>query len=216
VIVFPDYVVVSNVAASSQGAAAFWKYALSHEITVRPGTSSEEPEDNQRNFRTYTLPYNCVITLCSHKKRDNRCHIAATKLEGEFAAALRASGWQVDTDIDEIPHCGFGPLEELPPTIDRTQEALRQLQTLNEDSNTSGSTTKKALIIKNSHFGGHKYAGNVVINFPSSAGVWYGRVTPHEVPSIIKNTIVSGKVLAPLLRGGVNIARPGHVSLNDW
>ncbi len=44
VIVFPDYVVVSNVAASSEGAAAFWKYALSHEITVPAGTSSEEPK----------------------------------------------------------------------------------------------------------------------------------------------------------------------------
>ena len=64
VLILPDYVVVSNVVASSDGAAAFWKYALNHEISDRPGTSSEELDDNQRNFRTYTLPYNCVITLC--------------------------------------------------------------------------------------------------------------------------------------------------------
>ena len=64
VLIFPDYVVVSNVVASSDGASAFWKYALNHDTTTRPGTSSEGLEDNQRSFRTYTLPYNCVITLC--------------------------------------------------------------------------------------------------------------------------------------------------------
>ncbi|KLO11261.1 hypothetical protein SCHPADRAFT_999075 [Schizopora paradoxa] len=208
-IIFPDFVVVSNVVANSEGAAALWKYALNRDIDVRPGTSPEEPDENQRKFRTHTLPYNCVITLCSHKKRDNRCHIAATKLEAEFAASLRALDWQVDTDIDEVPHCGSGPLEELPSTTDRAQEALRQLQSL---SDPASSTTKKALILKNSHFGGHKYAGNVVINYPNGAGVWYGRVTPHEVPSIIKNTIIDGKVLPPLLRGGANISRPGCIA----
>ena len=33
--------------------------------------------------------------------------------------------------------------------------------------------------------------------------MWYGRVTPHEVDAIVKETIIGGKVLAPLLRGGM-------------
>lgn len=51
---------------------------------------------------------------------------------------------------------------------------------------------------------------------PQGAGVWYGRVTPHDVESIVINTIIGGLVLPPLLRGGVNLSRPGCKTLNDW
>lgn len=54
------------------------------------------------------------------------------------------------------------------------------------------------------------------INTPQGACVWYGRVTPHEVDAIVKETIMDGKVLPPLLRGGLNLSRPGHASLHDW
>ena len=51
---------------------------------------------------------------------------------------------------------------------------------------------------------------------PSGSGVWYGRVTPHDVDSIVENTIIKGLVLPPLLRGGLNLSRPNCKSLNDW
>lgn len=51
---------------------------------------------------------------------------------------------------------------------------------------------------------------------PQGSGVWYGRVSTHEVESIVDNTIVEGKVLPPLLRAGLNVSRPGCSTLNDW
>ena len=54
------------------------------------------------------------------------------------------------------------------------------------------------------------------INTPRGASVWYGRVTPHEVDAIVKETIIGGRILTPLLRGGMNLSRPGRNNLNDW
>lgn len=51
---------------------------------------------------------------------------------------------------------------------------------------------------------------------PQGSGIWYGRVTTHEVESIVKNTILGGEVLPPLLRGGLNLSRPGCKNLHDW
>ena len=57
---------------------------------------------------------------------------------------------------------------------------------------------------------------NLQIYTPAGWGVWYGRVTPHEVKSIVTQTIEGGKILPRLLRGGVNISKPGCQSLNEW
>lgn len=62
-----------------------------------------------------------------------------------------------------------------------------------------------------SHIGGHKYAGNVIMYIPpvmasnelKGAGVWYGRVGPEHVEGIVGETLVRGRVIAELLRGGV-------------
>lgn len=51
---------------------------------------------------------------------------------------------------------------------------------------------------------------------PQGTSVWYGRVTPHDVESIVKNTIINGQVLPAILRGGMNLARPGCKGLYDW
>ncbi|KAI0026385.1 Sucrase/ferredoxin-like-domain-containing protein [Vararia minispora EC-137] len=75
---------------------------------------------------------------------------------------------------------------------------------------------KRALVLKTSHIGGHKYVGNVIIYLPSCAGVWYGRVSTHEVEPIVRTTIIGGRILPPLLRGGVNLVRPDCKRLNDW
>lgn len=62
-----------------------------------------------------------------------------------------------------------------------------------------------------SHIGGHKYAGNVIVYLPpglngnalSGSGVWYGRVGPEQVEGVIEETVVKGRVVGELLRGGV-------------
>ena len=62
-----------------------------------------------------------------------------------------------------------------------------------------------------SHIGGHKYAGNVIIYLPpslegnglSGSGIWYGRVGPEQVEGLIEETVVKGRIVGELLRGGV-------------
>jgi leucyl-tRNA synthetase len=62
-----------------------------------------------------------------------------------------------------------------------------------------------------SHIGGHKYAGNVIIYLPPSmqanalkgSGIWYGRIGPENVEGVVDETVVRGRVIVELLRGGV-------------
>ncbi|XP_006459893.1 hypothetical protein AGABI2DRAFT_184400 [Agaricus bisporus var. bisporus H97] len=203
VFVFPDFKVVTEVERSSQGAQDLWDNYLDPTVN-RAGAF---PEKTQQ--RTWILPYSCIILLCSHKKRDNRCGIAAPKLEHAFIRSLEHHGWDADTQL-ECPSYTYGsPLEDLNVTAEQREEIIKsQLR--------ESALSKRALVVKVSHVGGHKYAGNCIIYTPQGAGVWYGRVTPHDVESIVINTIIGGLVLPPLLRGGVNLSRPGCKTLNDW
>jgi hypothetical protein len=62
-----------------------------------------------------------------------------------------------------------------------------------------------------SHIGGHKYAGNVIIYLPpclshnalKGTGIWYGRVGPENVEGLVDETVVQGRVVVDLLRGGI-------------
>ncbi|KAF2729330.1 hypothetical protein EJ04DRAFT_502512 [Polyplosphaeria fusca] len=61
-----------------------------------------------------------------------------------------------------------------------------------------------------SHIGGHKFAGNVIVYLPpghggelAGSGVWYGRVGPGEVEGVVEETVVGGRVVGELFRGGM-------------
>ncbi|KAI8824369.1 Sucrase/ferredoxin-like-domain-containing protein [Fimicolochytrium jonesii] len=56
-----------------------------------------------------------------------------------------------------------------------------------------------------SHFGGHKYAGNVIIYHrnPAVDGNWYGRVTACHVRPILQTTILDGQIFKELWRGAM-------------
>lgn len=65
-----------------------------------------------------------------------------------------------------------------------------------------------------SHIGGHKFAGNVIVYLPpdednwdqGGKGFWYGRVGGQaDVEKIVNQTIVEGKIIEELFRGGVGI-----------
>ncbi|KIJ37364.1 hypothetical protein M422DRAFT_33712 [Sphaerobolus stellatus SS14] len=201
VLVFPDFKLVKEVERSQAGAESLW-------------CSSLEPSLNRAGkvecgVQSWPLPYACVILLCSHKRRDNRCHIAAPKLQTALTHALTSEGYEVHTQVE---HPMGPPLEDIEGSDeDREKEFLRRLQEIADSGE-----NKKALILMNSHIGGHKYSGNVVIYTPQGSGVWYGRVSPHEIPAIVKTTICEGKVLPTLLRGGVNLTRPHGKDLLAW
>jgi len=207
VLVLPDYKVVTNVARTKEGAAALHNNHLVHGVS-RVGVPSEGD-----GLQSWVLPYSCVILLCSHKRRDNKCGIAAPKLEHGFTVALEKADWEVHTQIEDPEHYSFPSIESLSGSEEeKEEEILRQLKTLDPAT----SDHKRALVLKNSHMGGHKFAGNCIIYLPQGACVWYGRVTPHTVEAVVKDTILGGKVLPALLRGGLNLSKPGHGSLHDW
>ncbi|KAJ7461762.1 Sucrase/ferredoxin-like-domain-containing protein [Mycena galericulata] len=201
VLIFPDFVAIAGIPSTLDGAKMLWNTALDPRVPRILGSPSEKS-----TMKTWVLPYSCVITFCSHKTRDNRCAISAPKLESAFTHSLERRGWTIDTQVEHIID---PPLEEFSGTAEEktahVTETLKALQ-----------TAKKALILYNSHMGGHKFAGNCIIYVPTGASVWYGRVTPHEVDAIVENTIEGGLVLPKLLRGGVNLSKPGCHTLHDW
>ncbi|KAI1795131.1 Sucraseferredoxin-like protein [Ganoderma leucocontextum] len=213
VLIFPDWKVLTEVDPTQAGAEALYKHSVSPSIPL----SSAPPSENAGSLKSWILPYACVILLCSHKRRDNRCAIAAPKLEHSLTLALEREGWEVHHQVEDPS--ASGPALEDDPTLagmasdeDRHAEIARRLQAIDA----AHAPHKRALILFCSHIGGHKYAGNVIINTPRGVSVWYGRVTSHEVDAIVKETIVGGKILHPLLRGGLNLCHPGRNSLNDW
>lgn len=72
-----------------------------------------------------------------------------------FTQSLESKGWGVDTQLE---HPLDDPLEEFIGT-EEEQEAnvMKQLQEVQG--------IRKALIIRNSHIGGHRYAGNCIVSF---------------------------------------------------
>ncbi|KAJ7170251.1 Sucrase/ferredoxin-like-domain-containing protein [Mycena crocata] len=199
VLVFPDFMVVAGVPSTVDGGKSLCKIALNPRISRILGSSGT-------TFNTWVLPYSCVIAFCSHKRRDNRCGIAAPKLERAFTDSLERRGWTIDTQLE---HMTDPPLEKFHGTEEeKNAHITHKLKSLQ--------LAKKALILYNSHMGGHRYAGNCIIYTPNGSSVWYGRVTPHEIDNIVENTIVGGLVLPPLLRGGLNLSKPGCKTLHEW
>lgn len=87
-----------------------------------------------------------LLLLGSHKKRDNRCAIAAPKLEAGLTTAFEREHWEVHTQVAEpasLYSCGSDA------------DRLAQLK--------SAAESKTALILKTSHIGGHKFSGNVIV-----------------------------------------------------
>ncbi|KAG2152938.1 Sucrase/ferredoxin-like-domain-containing protein [Suillus clintonianus] len=201
VIVLPDFMVVSGVPRTLAGAEALWKAAVDPSLD-RAGVTTRTD-----NLNTWVLPYSCLILLCSHKRRDKRCAVAAPILEQAFHQYLEREGWEVHTDLHDLTS---------EPSLESQASSTTEKGQLIETQLKSLQAEHKALILKNSHVGGHKFAGNCIIYTPRGAGVWYGRVTPHEVESIVKHTIIDGQVLPIILRGGVDLACRGKKSLYDW
>ncbi|KAG2370036.1 Sucrase/ferredoxin-like-domain-containing protein [Suillus spraguei] len=201
VIVLPDFMVVSGVPRTLAGAEALWKVAVDPAIDRAGVTTLTE------NLNTWVLPYSCLILLCSHKRRDKRCAVAAPILEKAFHQYLEQEGWEVHTELYDLT---------TEPSLESQASSTTEKEQLIETQLKSLHTERKALILKNSHVGGHKFAGNCIIYTPRGAGVWYGRVTPHEVESIVKHTIIDGQVLPTILRGGIDLSCRGKKTLYDW
>ncbi|KAL0580774.1 hypothetical protein V5O48_001239 [Marasmius crinis-equi] len=191
VLIFPDYKLVCGVPRTKEGVQKLWDGWVDPRLGPDPLVRTEDKEEN---VNMNTIPYPSDACKGSHKRRDNRCSIAASKLRTAFTHSLERAGYQVDTELE---HPSEKPLEELDSQEEQVEKQLKDY-----------AGAKKVLLLRNSHTGGHKFAGNCIIYTPQRYGIWYGRVSTHEVDAIVSNTIEKGLVLPALLRGGVNLARP--------
>ncbi|MBW0536428.1 hypothetical protein O181_076143 [Austropuccinia psidii MF-1] len=139
-------------------------------------SSQTNQKQIQGNSKKSKLPYQVIILICSHKTRDKRCSISAGVLEEEMIQSIESN--LEDWKVD----C----------------RGDYDLNHIDDDENWAG-------IFKVSHTGGHKFAGNMIINFPFGTSIWYGRVTKADCKRIVQETIISKNVIPELLKGGVGL-----------
>ena len=130
-----------------------------------------------------------LVLICGHGGRDIRCGTLGPILKKEFEEKL---------ERQDISLLSDAPVAEA-IEVDTAVEGYT-------------ATARVGLI---SHIGGHKWAGNVIIYIPPSwsgnalagKGIWYGRVEPGHVEGIVAKTIMEGKVVKDLFRGGIDQSR---------
>ncbi|KAG8903387.1 kinesin-like protein Klp5 [Tulasnella sp. 403] len=169
VLVFPDYKMVTNVDVSSEGSENLWETVLDPALGCA-GVAPSQGSQADRPSRSWVLPYHAVVLICSHKRRDKRCAIAAPVLKRAITSALESRGWEVHEQLEDPELLQDSAIEEISGTPDERDEAVmnRRKALYAEPAN-----QKKALILYISHIGGHKYAGNVIIHLPQGAGVCF-------------------------------------------
>ncbi|RMY17453.1 hypothetical protein D0867_06020 [Hortaea werneckii] len=127
-----------------------------------------------------------LVLICGHGGRDERCGKLGPILQKEFE--------------DKLQRQNIALLHDAP---------VAEAEEVNTDVEGYVPTARTGLI---SHIGGHKWAGNVIVYIPPSfasnplagKGIWYGRVGPEHVEGIVAKTIMDGKVIKELFRGGID------------
>ena len=169
----------------------------------------DEARPSQSALQSYALPHRAVILICSHKRRDRRCYITAPPLIDAFTHAIEGLGsdWHVDTRGDDHDLIEAGHVSQDLSEADFRDELRRQHTMRREEDKHVG-------IYKVSHIGGHKFAAQVLIWLPNGVCVWYARVRPRDASAIVKSTLVDGKIIGDILRGGIGLA--GRSSILQW
>lgn len=127
-----------------------------------------------------------LVLICGHGGRDVRCGTLGPILKQEFE--------------EKLEHQNISVMKDAP-----VAQAI-------EVDTAVGDYTPTARVGLISHIGGHKWAGNVIMYIPPSFsknalagnGIWYGRVEPGHVEGIVAKTILEGKVIKDLFRGGID------------
>ncbi|TXT15934.1 hypothetical protein VHUM_00437 [Vanrija humicola] len=205
-IVFPDWKAVLEVENSLEGAQGLWDGALSGSLG-RAGQRLQNEGEGCNRRRSYVLPYRAIVLLCSHKRRDKRCSIAAPLLRSALVTCLTKHGVHVDETGSSLAVPELGALEELEGTdAEREAEVGRRIANI---EGVHGGEGGEVGIFNINHLGGHRYAGVMLILFPSGAYLSYGRVTPQEIPRVVEDTILKGKIVPGLLRSAAGVVRKG-------
>ncbi|KAL2264306.1 hypothetical protein VTK26DRAFT_7911 [Humicola hyalothermophila] len=144
-----------------------------------------------------------VVLVCGHGGRDKRCGVFGPLLRAEFEKRLPEKGVKVLKGPVEVDF--EGEKQAALPGVERAGEGEKE-----------GEAEYAARVGLISHIGGHKFAGNVIIYLPpgletqngekhplAGHGIWYGRVEPKHVEGIVDETVLNGRVIEELFRGGI-------------
>lgn len=142
----------------------------------------------QRQFQDARPVDEILVLVCGHGGRDERCGKLGPILKAEFEDKLQRQNVAILSEQTTAEH-------------------------VEASKNIAGSPPARIGLI--SHIGGHKWAGNVIIYIPptftgnglAGKSIWYGRVEPGMVEGIVAKTILEGKVIADLFRGGIDTER---------
>ncbi|OCF37662.1 hypothetical protein I316_00789 [Kwoniella heveanensis BCC8398] len=221
VLVFPDWKVTLEIENTKQGAQGLYDAQLDGKLG-RAGkklseVNAKEVESGLDRRRSWVLPYRAIVLLCSHKKRDKRCHIAAPLLRSALHTVLSKYDIAIDEDGSSLAYLSDqGPaLEEVEgDALEREKEVGRRIEAI---EGVHGGEGGQVGVFNINHLGGHRYAGVMIVLFPSGAYISYGRVTPQEIPRVVEDTVLGGKIVPGLLRNAVGVARPTNSgsSAND-
>ena len=146
--------------------------------------------------------------ICGHGGRDERCGKLGPLLRDEFEEKLQRQNVALLRDAPVAEAVISKPeVDGYVPTVrvglishiggKSIEQAVHELSETHADLN---------------HSAGHKFAGNVIIYIPPSfssnplagKGIWYGRVGPEHVEGIVAKTILEGKVIKDMFRGGID------------
>jgi len=190
----PSFQYVPTIPTESTSVEAFLKAFVlpsqlhqSHDTLTREQKNilQRQPE-HQHRFPGARKVDEILVLICGHGGRDERCGKLGPILQAEFEEKLQRQN---------VPLLHAAPVAEA-EVVDTEVEGYVP-------------TARVGLI---SHIGGHKWAGNVIVYIPPSfssnplagKGIWYGRVGPEHVEGIVGKTILDGKVIKELFRGGID------------
>ncbi|KAK6411749.1 Altered inheritance of mitochondria protein 32 [Oleoguttula sp. CCFEE 5521] len=185
---FPSFQYIPEIPTSTAKLESFLRgFVLPKKLHSAHSVLSPDPQQNlirqpelQTQFPAVRPVDEILVLICGHGSRDSRCGTLGPLLRDEFCDQLATHTI---------------PVLSVPPPA----------------SSPDLSTPPPARVGLISHIGGHKFAGNVIIYIPPSMkdhalagkGIWYGRVGPEHVEGIVRETIVGGKVIQELFRGGI-------------
>jgi len=145
------------------------------------------------------------------RKEAYRCGVMGPLLRDEFEGCLEREGVSVLRGPVEVDLTGEARRLEAAPGGDGAGE---------EDGGAAAQTTTTARVALISHIGGHKFAGNVIVYVPpgqrledgsahplAGYGIWYGRVEPRHVEGLVRETVLRGRVVEDMFRGGIDAQR---------
>ncbi|WYZ38747.1 hypothetical protein EsH8_III_000661 [Colletotrichum jinshuiense] len=145
-----------------------------------------------------------LVLICGHGGRDMRCGVLGPVLRDEFERQLEGVGVGVSKGPVEVDESGEGEGRIVAPAGGGKEEHGEGRKM----------SARVGLI---SHIGGHKFAGNIIVYIPpglrtaggekhplAGKGIWYGRVEPKHVEGIVKETVLEGRVVADMFRGGID------------